>query len=267
MSDLESDHAGAPELSEQDLAIAALVGRYIERREHHQAPCVHDLLAAAAEFRRHRRRRAADRARHLRGDAPVRRRPRNPVDDAGGLIRARATPTPGRGRACLDRGLRSRPNRRSSAARAGPPLGSAGGSRRAVVGWSDGTTGEALRWYPDEIHRASPGWSAERVGSCGRCISAATAIGSRPGWSRRLAGRRDPEAWHALAGVRWRGIGPPPGRAAEPRGGLTVSTTLPPQTGRTLALEQIHVPENVRTLSQSPWCKWISTPTTSRRWP
>jgi hypothetical protein len=47
MSDLPPD---GPELSEQDLAIAALVGRYIERRERHEAPCVHDLLAAAAEF-------------------------------------------------------------------------------------------------------------------------------------------------------------------------------------------------------------------------
>jgi hypothetical protein len=41
----------AAELTEQDLAIAALVGRYIERREHDdETPCVHDLLAAAAEF-------------------------------------------------------------------------------------------------------------------------------------------------------------------------------------------------------------------------
>lgn len=38
------------ELTEQDLAIATLVGRDIERREHHATPCVHDLLAAAAEF-------------------------------------------------------------------------------------------------------------------------------------------------------------------------------------------------------------------------
>jgi hypothetical protein len=30
------------------------------------------------------------------------------------------------------------------------PLG-ANGSRRAVVPWSDGTTGEALRWFDDEI--------------------------------------------------------------------------------------------------------------------
>jgi hypothetical protein len=50
MTDLHSDRPGRPEFSEQDLAIAALVGRYIERRECHQTPCVHDLLAAAAEF-------------------------------------------------------------------------------------------------------------------------------------------------------------------------------------------------------------------------
>jgi hypothetical protein len=37
-------------LSEQDLAIAALVGRYIERREHDETPGVHDLLATVAEF-------------------------------------------------------------------------------------------------------------------------------------------------------------------------------------------------------------------------
>ena len=42
--------AGRTELSEQDLAVAALVGRYIERREQHETPCAHDLLAAAAEF-------------------------------------------------------------------------------------------------------------------------------------------------------------------------------------------------------------------------
>ena len=38
------------ELTEQDLAIAALVGRYIERREHNDTCHVHDLLAVAAEF-------------------------------------------------------------------------------------------------------------------------------------------------------------------------------------------------------------------------
>ena len=38
------------ELTEQDLAIATLVGRYVERREHGDAPCAHDLLAVAAEF-------------------------------------------------------------------------------------------------------------------------------------------------------------------------------------------------------------------------
>ena len=30
------------------------------------------------------------------------------------------------------------------------PVGSTG-SRRAVVRWSDGTAGEALRWYADEV--------------------------------------------------------------------------------------------------------------------
>ena len=44
------DPVKAAELTEQDLAIAALVGRYIERREHDETPRVHDLLAAAAEF-------------------------------------------------------------------------------------------------------------------------------------------------------------------------------------------------------------------------
>ena len=46
----DPDPAERAELTEQDLAIAALVGRYIERREHHQTPRTHDLLAAAAEF-------------------------------------------------------------------------------------------------------------------------------------------------------------------------------------------------------------------------
>jgi hypothetical protein len=46
----QPDATQRAELTEQDLAIAALVGRYIERREHHEAPCVHDLLVAAAEF-------------------------------------------------------------------------------------------------------------------------------------------------------------------------------------------------------------------------
>jgi hypothetical protein len=44
------DPADRAELTEQDLAIAALVGRYIERREAGQPPCAHDLFAVAAEF-------------------------------------------------------------------------------------------------------------------------------------------------------------------------------------------------------------------------
>lgn len=38
------------QLTEQDLAIATLLGRYAERREHGAAPGVYDLLAVAAEF-------------------------------------------------------------------------------------------------------------------------------------------------------------------------------------------------------------------------
>lgn len=44
------DPADRAELSEQDLAIATLVGRYVERREGDETPRVHDLLAVAAEF-------------------------------------------------------------------------------------------------------------------------------------------------------------------------------------------------------------------------
>jgi hypothetical protein len=44
------DPADLAELTEQDLAIATLVGRYVERREAGQPPCAHDLLAVAAEF-------------------------------------------------------------------------------------------------------------------------------------------------------------------------------------------------------------------------
>ena len=43
------DLASAREFSERDLLIATLVGRYVERRERGDAPCAHDLLAAAAE--------------------------------------------------------------------------------------------------------------------------------------------------------------------------------------------------------------------------
>jgi hypothetical protein len=37
-------------LTERDLVVATLVGRYVERREAGQPPCAHDLLAVAAEF-------------------------------------------------------------------------------------------------------------------------------------------------------------------------------------------------------------------------
>ena len=51
MSDRDNPNPGErAELNEHDLAIATLVGRYIERREQGAAPRVHDLLSVAAEF-------------------------------------------------------------------------------------------------------------------------------------------------------------------------------------------------------------------------
>ena len=44
------DPADRAELTEQDLAIATLVGRYIERREAREQPCTQDLFAVAEEF-------------------------------------------------------------------------------------------------------------------------------------------------------------------------------------------------------------------------
>ena len=44
------DSADRAELTEQDLAVATLVGRYIERRDSGQPPRTHDLFAVAAEF-------------------------------------------------------------------------------------------------------------------------------------------------------------------------------------------------------------------------
>jgi hypothetical protein len=46
----DSDSPDRAELTQQDLAIATLVGRYIERRETGQPPCTHDLFAVAAAF-------------------------------------------------------------------------------------------------------------------------------------------------------------------------------------------------------------------------
>jgi hypothetical protein len=49
MSRREADLPGRDSLSEQDLVIAGLVGRYIERREQDHGPCADDLLAVAGE--------------------------------------------------------------------------------------------------------------------------------------------------------------------------------------------------------------------------
>ena len=41
---------GRERLTQRDLLVATLVGRYVERRERGEAPCAHDLLRAAAEL-------------------------------------------------------------------------------------------------------------------------------------------------------------------------------------------------------------------------
>jgi hypothetical protein len=46
----DRDRTDRDPLTERDLAIATLVGRYIERRETGRPPCVHDLFAVAEEF-------------------------------------------------------------------------------------------------------------------------------------------------------------------------------------------------------------------------
>jgi hypothetical protein len=46
----DRDRTRREPLTDRDLAIATLVGRYIERRETQQPPCVHDLFAVAEEF-------------------------------------------------------------------------------------------------------------------------------------------------------------------------------------------------------------------------
>jgi hypothetical protein len=46
----DRDRTELEPLTERDLAIATLVGRYIERRETGRPPCAHDLFAVAEEF-------------------------------------------------------------------------------------------------------------------------------------------------------------------------------------------------------------------------
>jgi hypothetical protein len=67
------------ELTEEDLAIATLVGRYVERREAGQPAFPARPARHRCRVRRHGRRQPADRARLLRGDAHQ-RRPHNLTD-------------------------------------------------------------------------------------------------------------------------------------------------------------------------------------------
>ena len=58
------------------------------------------------------------------------------------------------------------------------PPGSLAG-RRMIVRWSDGTEGEAVRFYQDEVLSARATWSARPASRSGRCTSAATRTGFR----------------------------------------------------------------------------------------
>ena len=46
----DRDSDARESLTEQEIVVAGLVGRYVERRERGEAPCADDLSAVAAEF-------------------------------------------------------------------------------------------------------------------------------------------------------------------------------------------------------------------------
>jgi hypothetical protein len=146
MTDLQGH--GSADLSEQDLAIAALVGRYMERREHDETPCVHDLLAVAEEFGDAavdvlRTVLACYEAMRVQGDGT-----------AGGaerpMTRRLSMPDQGRPRHAASLAPVSMPQPSPTVVEVlrfeDVPVGSRG-SRDAVVRWSDGSEGEALAWY------------------------------------------------------------------------------------------------------------------------
>ena len=58
----DRDSDARESLTEQEIVVAGLVGRYVERRERGEAPCADDLSAVAAEFGAARGRAAAARA-------------------------------------------------------------------------------------------------------------------------------------------------------------------------------------------------------------
>jgi hypothetical protein len=148
-------------LSAQDLAIAALVGRYIERREQAESPCVHDLFAVAAEFgdtASPRCARSSPAPRRCALPATTRAPANPPADD--GAPSSRAITTHERSARVPEPVRPDRPGRLDGWSACPTvvealwfedlPLGSRR-TRRAVVRWSNGSEGEALRWYADEI--------------------------------------------------------------------------------------------------------------------
>ena len=49
----DRDSDARESLTQQEIVVAGLVGRYVERRERGEAPCADDLSAVAAEFGPH----------------------------------------------------------------------------------------------------------------------------------------------------------------------------------------------------------------------
>jgi len=120
-------------LTEQDLAIATLVGRYVERRESGRPSCAHDLLVVAAECGDI----AVDALRTVLACYEAMRTCEEP--HAGTL-----------GRVAMTASDDSSPTVTEVVRFEDLPPGSRG-TRRAIARWSDGSESEALTWYADEI--------------------------------------------------------------------------------------------------------------------
>jgi hypothetical protein len=156
-------HAERGGLTEQELAIAGLVGRYIERRERDETPRVRDLLASPPSSATPPSTRCAPCSPAMRRCAPTARTQQisdptpSDVDPERLLVHTPRKTCP------MPEPAPERPGSLGSvsASETSPtvaevvrfedlPLGSRG-TRRAVVRWSDGSKGAALIWFADEI--------------------------------------------------------------------------------------------------------------------
>jgi len=129
------------------------------------------------------------------------------------------------------------------------PLGSRG-TRRAVVWWSDGSEGEALKWYADEILVCEGDLLGKTREQLRSLHFRRTATGFSPDRRRPLTGRPGhPRVTRPGGRGGWAGIGPPPGRAISTEEDLMA--TIVNEAGRRIALDEIRVPENVRALDDA----------------